>query len=64
MEHLDTILSIAASLVSIYAAVTAKSAHTKIAVLEQKLSSQVSGGQTVQGHGNRQIGGNVGGNVG
>lgn len=60
METLNLVLSIVASIASIWAAWQATSANTRIAALEQKLTqSTVTGGQRLRGDGNVQVGGNV-----
>lgn len=62
METLSLVLSIVASGASIWAAVQATSANTRITALEQKLvTSSVAGGQRVKGDGNFQVGGNMNG---
>lgn len=64
MEYLETVLSVIASLLSIFAVVRGEAAHKKIAKLEQQFASQINGGQSIAGNNNRQVGGSVGGNVG
>jgi len=59
LETVDTVLSIAASVLALASALYAKETRSRLAKLEQRINtSSLTGGQHVQGSKNTTVGGN------